>query len=468
MPSSVQETMKSINQACRSKGGKYAGYSCKVVSWDDVSRGTVGGSLSCWGANITDTYLKSKDGTQLFTVRPDNWNEKLGRVSSAEVALVAGNHVPGGSALAPQTLRSFLENLGEYGSYAGLSPVVDFSKDLDKECSIRFQTTFLPVEGHRGSMEFATEAYNYNTLTDSDPRNLVLLCTSQGVAVQQDGQGAKRLLHHAVDEDSNIHRYWLEAERSSHKVGGPQRESEEERTDALARGKATASVIGTRAMGTRFNVLMTIQVPLQQQKKLEPRTPMLGTGSFMDYGAVDEIAECWGATPQCARSESEECESDYSICDECDEMMEIMEDSGALEPAAESQLNFCREAAPRAMRKGTANAARVSRGSEYDTWSGLSISHPERHGSEHVTLTVVIYNTVADGVPTEEDVVAAIDDLEDLYAKCGANGQLAESTFDFMKKELTVNNVMDIFNKIENQPYKPPAVPVKNFDVFPA
>lgn len=34
---------------------------CQVVSWDDVSRGTVGGSLSCWGANITDTYLKSKN-----------------------------------------------------------------------------------------------------------------------------------------------------------------------------------------------------------------------------------------------------------------------------------------------------------------------------------------------------------------------------------------------------------------------
>mmetsp|Transcript_44161 Transcript_44161/g.79437 ORF Transcript_44161/g.79437 Transcript_44161/m.79437 type:complete len:434 (+) Transcript_44161:82-1383(+) len=425
MPSSVQETMKSINQDCRSKGGKYAGYSCKVVSWDDVSRGTVGGSLSCWGANITDTYLKSKDGTQLFTVRPDNWNEKLGRVSSAEVALVAGNHVPGGSALAPQTLRSFLENLGEYGSYAGLSPVVDFSKDLDKECSIRFQTTFLPVEGHRGSMEFATEAYNYNTLTDSDPRNLVLLCTSQGVAVQQDGQGAKRLLHHAVDKRSSIHRYWLEAERSSHKVGGPQCESEQERNDALARGKATATVIGTRAMGTRFNVLMTIQVPLQQQKK--PRRPKGGLGSGVP-----------------AAFESDESDA-------------------AFFESVNSQLkNMLRVPFSGAMQRGTANAARVSRGSEYDIWSGLSISQPKRNDSEHVTVTVVIYNTVADGVPTEEDVVAAIDDLEDLYAKCGANGKLAESTFAFMKEKLTINNVMDIFSKTQKQPYKPPAVPAKN------
>jgi len=50
------------------------------------------------------------------------------------------------------------------------------------------------------------------------------------------------------------HRYWLEAERSDHKVGGAQMESTEERQDALSRGKAVSSVIGTRAMGARFNV----------------------------------------------------------------------------------------------------------------------------------------------------------------------------------------------------------------------
>merc|ERR1719198_1222616 len=104
-----------------------------------------------------------------------------------------------------------------------------------------------------------------------------------------------------------------------------------------------------------------------------------------------------------------------------------------------------------AMQRGTANAARVSRGSEYDIWSGLSISQPKRNDSEHVTVTVVIYNTVADGVPTEEDVVAAIDDLEDLYARCGANGQLADTTFDFMKQELTVKDTIDITTKIVTQ-----------------
>ena len=85
----------------------------------------------------------------------------------------------------------------------------------------------------------------------------MLLCTTQGVAVQQDGKGTKRLFHHAVDPQGQGHQYWLEAERSEFKVGGAQRETEAQRTEAMARGKATASVIGTAAMGTRFNVLMT-------------------------------------------------------------------------------------------------------------------------------------------------------------------------------------------------------------------
>mmetsp|Transcript_13914 Transcript_13914/g.16196 ORF Transcript_13914/g.16196 Transcript_13914/m.16196 type:complete len:209 (-) Transcript_13914:19-645(-) len=201
-------------------------------------------------ANITDTYLKSKDGTSLFTVRSDNWNEKLGVVSADEIAVVAG---AGQGPVQPVTLRSVLQALGNLGEYAGLDPDISlFDASLDAKCSIRFQTTFIPVQDSGtapGKLEFATEAYNYNTMDDSDPRNLVLLCTSQGVAVQQDGCGAKKLFHHAVDDMGKIHRYWLEAEESKHKVGGEQRETEEERAEALARGKATSSVIGVRAMG---------------------------------------------------------------------------------------------------------------------------------------------------------------------------------------------------------------------------
>lgn len=459
---SAHDTLVAINEACRSRGGHYAQYSCKVVSWDDVSRGTVGGSLSCWGANITDTYLKSKDGTRLFTVRPDNWNEKLGKVSASDVALVAGHTAPGGS-LAPVTLRDFLKGIGTHGAYAGLAAGADLADAaLDAEVSIRFQTTFLPIDGGdaRATLEFATEAYNYNTTDDSDPRNLVLLCTTQGVAVQQDGAGAKRLFHHAVDESGVIHRYWLEAERTDHKVGGAQLESSAERADALRRGKATSSVIGTRAMGTRFNVLMTVQVPLQQIKRAPrgmcyaPCSPEAFGAQGLSGGCCDESFAC------CDESDEEDCDDDCSQLEwEClsvdaDEAKNLM-----------MQDKSRRAASSR--RSGVSNAARVSRGTEHDTWPGLAVSAPTRNPHEHVTVTVVLYNTVAGGVPTADDVAAAIDDLEQLYAACGASGKLAEPAFDFIKSELTVQDAHKIGAKMAAQPYAPPPGPVASFDVFP-
>merc|ERR1712178_249011 len=139
-------------------------------------------------------------------------------------------------------------------------------------------------------------------------------------------------------------------------------------------------------------------------------------------------------------------------------------------------MNCSLSAAPRcrSMRRsspapkvGSACAARVSRGSEFDTWKGLTAKTPKRNPSEHVTCTVVIYNAVSGGVPSEADVIAAIDDLEELYTACSTNGRLANSQFDFMKTELTVNDSNAIADKISTQPYQPPVQSVAGYSAFP-
>merc|ERR1712110_541254 len=268
MNTNITETISAINEACTTAGVKYKQYSCKKVSWDDVQRGTVGGGLSCWGSNITDTYLKAKVGQTLFTIRSDNWNEKLGCVTSDQIAMVQGNQVFNND-LKPITLKTFLKNVKTYGEYAGIDIESLDDRISDKKVSVRFQTTFIPVnESKKASLEFTTEAYNYNTKSDENPRNLIVLCTSQGIAVQQDGTGAKRIFHHKLQSGATgkIDRHWLEAEKSTHKVGGQQVETEDEKRDALNRGKATSSVIGVKGLGTRFNVLMTLQIPLQQKE----------------------------------------------------------------------------------------------------------------------------------------------------------------------------------------------------------
>jgi hypothetical protein len=91
--------------------------------------------------------------------------------------------------------------------------------------TLRFQVVFLPTaeSTHKtkhevGIEEFYTEVYSYQTLNDSNPRNLLILVTPQGVSVHQDVAGAGRVFIHEIDEEQKIHRHFLEAERSYHKV----------------------------------------------------------------------------------------------------------------------------------------------------------------------------------------------------------------------------------------------------------
>lgn len=482
---SVSDVMASINTTLQSAGNSYADYSCKTVSWDDVTRGTVGGNLSCWGANITDTRLYEKKGKQLYTVRSNNFNEKLGKVSADDLALVTGNQQPGGGPLAPVTLRDVLRNVGTYGAYAGLDKSVSLADTAaDNEVSIRFMTTFLPVaDASHASLEFAPEVYQYQTRSDSDPANLLLLATTQGVAVQANGAGATKLYHHAVEPSGQINRFWFEAERSSKTVGGPQLETKEEAEAAAQRGKATASVIGTRSMGTRFNVLMTIQVPLRQ-KLQEPKRFCSSPGSMMFNGAKGGFGGVKGgfvASMQLAPamamcpSDNDESDADWGMdVSGCATMPQVMPDAACVMPpgaALPLMRKACRSrsrAAP--PRVGTANAARVSRGSMVDKVAQtVKIAKPQRDASQHVTVTVVIYNTVAGGVPSAADVKAAVDDMEALYASCGWTGRLASADASFVKKELTIKDALDINDKLVQQPYVPP--PTSNLvmggNVFP-
>ncbi|MDC0366908.1 hypothetical protein OAM67_00605 [bacterium] len=443
----VDATGMELNKTLRQLGGKYAQYSYSKVSWDDANRGTVGGGLSCWGSNITDTYLKGKAGESFGTVRSSNWNEKLGVTSANGIALMSDSHDPS-QPLKPTTLASFLKTIGTHGAYAGLDAKLQLlDKAIDNKVSVRFQTVFLPASTSRGAahatQQFATEAYNYNTNSDQNPKNLLLLCTTQGTAVQQDGLGAKKLFTHTYNaSDKTVTRHWLEAEATRHKVGGAQKETAEERADALKRNKATAAVIGTRACGTRFNVLMTVQIPLKQKRWTAPTK---GFGGMTKCCNMASVAACGGG----GNGVVNECYVyDVDKEEECDV-------GGLFDTASTSMFG---SALPRARcarrggggaKVGAARAARVSKGDVYDTtWKGVAVKAPQRHTHEHITCTIVLYNTVEGGVPSAADVKAAVDDMETLYAQCSATGRLADQEFDFMKADLTVADVQKTKHKV--------------------
>ena len=98
---------------------------------------------------------------------------------------------------------------------------------------------------------------------------------------------------------------------------------------------------------------------------------------------------------------------------------------------------------------GVSNAARISRGDfvKRCKHGKHDIGPVERHHDEHITISVVLYHTIQNGVPSTADVVDAIDDMENLYSKCAISGNLADAGFNFMKHDLTAKEMYVVGKK---------------------
>jgi hypothetical protein len=247
---------------------------------------------------------------------------------------------------------------------------------------------------------------------------MLLLATPQGVSVQQDVQGRGKVFFHSVDGAGTVHRYWLEAEKSEKQVGGAQVESREEALEAAKRGKATAVRIGPSSMGTRFNVQMLIQVPLKQRPKQRLQLSAKKSSPFLaDFDEGPMMAACMDD------------EDDVVLV--CASMQQSLPPKAAKMPESKLAMERCRRSSASScvVRKpavGTSNAARVSRGSEQDTWAGVANRRPERDASQHGTITVTMYYTVVGGVPSAEDVKRACADLDALYKQCPSDKRLVK------------------------------------------
>merc|ERR1711976_91748 len=200
-----------------------------------------------------------------------------------------------------------------------------------------------------------------------------------------------------------------------------------------------------------------------QMMKCMAAGPVYKEAVSMTYAVEEKLCYAEAKELTCTapmmEMEMEECImeelSEESIDDEITETIDIIENI-TLNQSTNNVVLERRSSIPEpekpVLKEGIANAARVSRGSEEDTWSGLTVETPVRNEHEHLTISIVIYFTVAGGVPSEKDVLAAIDDMEMLYNACNAKGRLADEEFDFMKKELPVKDVLDINKKITEQP----------------
>jgi len=446
-------------------------YKALYVSWNDNQRQ----QGSCFGSNITDARLKGKDGEDFLVVRPNNFNERIGRVKAADVALLVGS----GTSLRPVTLEEYLRDFHSHAVYAGSVPAGTslLSATRDQSVGIRFQAVFLPVASHSSifgttgpkAKEFYPDTYNYQTKSWEDPRNLVLLCTSQGTFVQQDGPGSVPQFLHS-SELGGWRKKYLEAAVTRHGVIMGQTETAEERAEALRQGKAASTVIGTRAMGAGFNRLMTVQIPMKQQRTFganlfggpsptawAPTFPSSTTGSCFGGGPMPAWglgglgcaagpcsgapapmafgnatgAPFGGASCQAFGSTNSSCQAQAAQCDNL-----LLK---SLSPSAGAGLS----------QSASAHAARVSTGSDAGPMDRLRMERFERDEGCSVTITVQFYFVVREGYGIDEsDIRRAVDICEEAYKGCSWDGNLMDAGFQsaFAKKDMTPSDTLKLLS----------------------
>lgn len=229
-----------LARTARSVDEKYTGV---TTAWTDNARGVhVSGMLSAVGKNITDQRMVSEDGGVIPFLRTDNYDEHLGIVSPDKIVVTSK----------AETLGDVLERLDDFTAYAG-KKVKNVAKVT--KVAVRYQNAFVGVRpGEKRNV--APSNFSYQTFSDDDPRNLLLVCTSTGIYVHQDGVGYKNLLANEA-EGSTLVNKWFAVEESNVAVG-----------HAVGWRMTRRRVeLGLKGSGPRENRMLVVSIPLKQQKQ---------------------------------------------------------------------------------------------------------------------------------------------------------------------------------------------------------
>lgn len=238
--SNMNATVKEIDPA----------YMAGTVAWNDGARGVSAGALTAFGSNITDARIEAQDGGFVPFVRPNNLDELLGVTTADEVHLVDND----GSSL---TLDDVLvpEKLMQRARYMGYTSI-DIPRKSKRPVVLRFQHAFVGLDatGHRSVVP---THYSYQTSSRDDPKNLILLATSQGITVQCDDAGQNKLFAHSTDASGATVNKWFDVTATQAAVG-----------HAASSAGTTTKELGVKGMGARENCFVLINIPCKQQNRI--------------------------------------------------------------------------------------------------------------------------------------------------------------------------------------------------------
>jgi hypothetical protein len=359
-------------------------YTAVVTAWTDNKRGVCQGKLSAVGPNITDLRLVGPNDKVMPYLRTHNLDEKLGVVNPKKVIVTKGGH----------TAYDVLLDPNNYIAYTGIR----FDGPIEEQPKVvmRHQNAFVPT-GKDTPEDVAPAHYNYQTRTNEDPRNLIIVFTPMGYYAQTDRVGFNPLLYNKPNGKGLLEQTWIGVEATDKDVGHADDDRKHKKT------KTTNSfVLGVEGSLPRANRLMIMSIPLAQKKREIPKT-------------------AWGQS--------------YTPDDDSDLDCMAADDSDEPEPTYRSLAA-----------EGKCKQARLSEGNKCAEVKikEMTVKHDP---GDPVVITVIDYNTVEHDtartvtVPMK-DIEAAIGDMEYHYNLCDRVCKL--STLPAMLTELKEEHLAEL------------------------
>ena len=251
------------------------GLNATKVTWEDTGRS----KGSCWGPNISDMTLVTKDGTLMPVIRKPNFADVTVDVPIDPFKAMTENGV-----------KSLEDILKEQGVFA----------DRDKEILTSSQCCVLPAELGKKT-QFAVQLFNYQSYRD-EPAVLVILVSKLGTSIQVlDSSNAKLYF------DDNGRAKWFSVERLE---------------DVRIRNKVEKTRVDSfKEMSQEEkldNTLMMIQVPLKQKERTRH---YFGGLAKLGKGGYSQTLECAMSSNFANEEVLEGCCGNYDDVDDgCKEM----------------------------------------------------------------------------------------------------------------------------------------------------
>ena len=378
-----------------------------LTQWNDGERGTVGGSLSCWGANITDAHIADKDGKIHPAIRSPNMDEKLGLISSDKVHCIS----PTGQSW---TVKDILKQYSTSVRHHGYKAVDMKLQSLPDHVVVRTQMATIPLAFGETEEKVCVSNYSYQTLSEYDPKNALVVCTPSGTFFSTDKRGQNKLMAHKVNEETGvITEHWHTVSSSGIEVGKASMAGEKRDHDGDQKmNKEEMPSVGIDGMQGRNDSFCVISIPLKQNQLGRPSL----SSSFSSFSPPDPSFDMDGL-------------------DDFNEEGVVYRSLSCVKPNEDEAF--------------MANVGMDEEVHSRMAKVGISI---ERDETKPITITFLLYTVVKAsqiGVPStiSKDIcLSAIEDMERIYGLCYKTCRLSE--LPEMLHELTQKDVNDINEKI--------------------